>query len=119
MRAFSISRFRPSLARSAAGTSADPTNDAATENVAEKSPTLDSQVAPDEKPQQPLELPDEDAQRGVRMVEAVTLTWTKTSLIWVFVKYMDFKLLVAITDRNLACGCFTLSMPFNPQSSVI
>lgn len=29
---------------------------------------------------------DEDAQRGVQDVEAVTLSWTKTSLILVFMK---------------------------------
>ena len=32
------------------------------------------------------ELPTEDAQRGVKKAEAVTLTWSKTTLIAVFVK---------------------------------
>jgi hypothetical protein len=30
--------------------------------------------------------PNEDAQRGVRMVEGITLTWSKGSLIWIFIK---------------------------------
>lgn len=34
------------------------------------------------------ELPTEDAQRGVHDVEAVTLTWTKTTLVAVFLKYV-------------------------------
>lgn len=35
-----------------------------------------------------VELPSEDAQRGVHDVEAVTLTWTKTTLVAVFLKYV-------------------------------
>lgn len=31
---------------------------------------------------------DEDAQRGVRQVEAVTLTWSKWSLIALFIKFV-------------------------------
>lgn len=34
------------------------------------------------------ELPTQDAQRGVHDVEAVTLTWTKTTLVAVFLKYV-------------------------------
>lgn len=41
-----------------------------------------------EKP--PLELPSQDAQRGVQNVEAVTLTWSKNSLIAVFILYVLF-----------------------------
>lgn len=36
-----------------------------------------------------VELPTEDAQRGVHDVEAVTLTWTKTTLVAVFLKYVS------------------------------
>lgn len=32
------------------------------------------------------ELPGEDLQRGVQDVEAVTLSWSRASLIWVFAK---------------------------------
>jgi hypothetical protein len=43
----------------------------------------------------PLQLtPKEDTQHGVKHVEAVTLTWTKASLIAVFAKY-DSSLLLA------------------------
>lgn len=34
------------------------------------------------------QLPTQDAQRGVHDVEAVTLTWTKTTLVAVFLKYV-------------------------------
>lgn len=34
------------------------------------------------------ELPTEDAQRGVQQVEAVTLTWSKKSLVAVFILYV-------------------------------
>lgn len=34
------------------------------------------------------ELPGEDLQRGVQDVEAVTLSWSKASLIAVFIKYV-------------------------------
>lgn len=36
------------------------------------------------------ELPTEDAQRGVKDFEAVTLTWSKSTLIAVFIKYVYF-----------------------------
>ncbi|KAL1856296.1 hypothetical protein VTK73DRAFT_8400 [Phialemonium thermophilum] len=54
-----------------------PANDA----IAEVGVSNENQV--DYKPD--LELPDLDAQRGVRNVEAVTLTWSKPSLIAVFI----------------------------------
>lgn len=44
------------------------------------------------------ELPAQDAQRGVHDVEAVTLTWTKTTLVAVFLKY------VAIHTANYLQG---------------
>lgn len=34
-----------------------------------------------------LPAPAEEAQQGIRDVEAVTLTWTKTSLAMAFIKY--------------------------------
>jgi hypothetical protein len=37
--------------------------------------------------------PDQAAQSGVRNVEAVTLTWTKTSLACAFVWYVDISCL--------------------------
>lgn len=36
-----------------------------------------------------LERPTEDAQRGVQNVEAVTLTWSKRSLVLVFILYFS------------------------------
>lgn len=35
-----------------------------------------------------MELPSEDVQRGVQEVEAVTLTWSRATLIAVFIKYV-------------------------------
>ena len=35
------------------------------------------------------ERPDGDLQRGVEQVEAVTLSWSKASLIFVFIKYVQ------------------------------
>lgn len=37
------------------------------------------------------ELPGEDLQRGVHDVEAVTLSWSKVSLIAVFIKYVPLE----------------------------
>lgn len=34
-------------------------------------------------------LPDENAQKGVQDVEAVTLSWSKSALIAVFIKYVQ------------------------------
>ena len=42
--------------------------------------------------------PDEDIQRGVKDVQAVTLTWSKRSLVAVFVLYV-FPYLSAQSDR--------------------
>lgn len=41
--------------------------------------------------------PAEDAQRGVQMVEAVTLTWSKQSLIAVFILYVKFRPFACLT----------------------
>ncbi|CAI4213251.1 unnamed protein product [Parascedosporium putredinis] len=44
-----------------------------------------AQDGPAEEPEKPFELPTEDAQKGVQTIEAVTLTWSKPSLIAVFI----------------------------------
>jgi hypothetical protein len=55
---------------------------------AEKTPGANTEAAVAEGGEpQANDRPDEDAQRGVRMVEAVTLTWSKRSLIAIFIKY--------------------------------
>ena len=96
-----FSRFRPAFHRAA-------TEDVATPQSApmEVLPTTDEKIAgtattmgnatdvisPDtntgepqvEEPVKDI-LPSEDAQRGVQQVEAVTLTWSKPSLIAVFI----------------------------------
>ena len=41
------------------------------------------------------ERPNDDLQRGVEQVEAVTLSWSKASLIFVFLKYVPTPLRVA------------------------
>jgi len=47
------------------------------------------------------ELPTENAQRGVHDVEAVTLTWTKTTLVAVFLKYVTVILAVTLFKIHL------------------
>ncbi len=63
----------------------------------EKHPATDHTTASngDEEPQP--EHPNEDIQRGVQDVEAVTLTWSKTTLVAVFLKYV----FVMAADRPL------------------
>lgn len=60
------------------------------------------------------DIPTPDAQRGVQQVEAVTLVWTKKSLIFIFIKYVLTKRAFCIHQTNvttsLACFCFTSSM---------
>lgn len=46
----------------------------------------------------PSKLPSEDLQRGVRQVEAVTLAWSKWSLIAVFLKYVSPMFIVALPE---------------------
>ena len=60
-------------------------------------------TAPDTKEEdENSDLPTTDAQRGVHDVEAVTLTWTKTTLVAVFMK----------------CVCIPLSMHIFPPFPV-
>lgn len=68
------------------------------------------------------ELPSEDAQRGVHDVEAVTLTWTKTTLVAVFLKYVviltvDYFLQSPPNSLSTASGYFTSSMHSSPRFS--
>lgn len=61
------------------------------------------------------ERPTENAQKGVKEVEAVTLTWSKTTLIAVFVKYV-FVYCAAndkLTYSTTVSGSSILSMPCN------
>lgn len=59
-------------------------------SVAEKDKELDTETVirtdSDDKPQG--DRPSEDVQRGVQEVEAVTLTWSKPTLIAVFIKHV-------------------------------
>jgi hypothetical protein len=73
------------------------------------------------------ERPGEDLQRGVQHVEAVTLTWSKASLIAVFLKYSPALRApgstrarsVANTVPTPASGCSTSSTPSSrPLSGV-
>lgn len=54
----------------------------------EKGPVTDDTAASNGSDEPQAELPSEDAQRGVKEVEAVTLTWSKKTLIAVFLKYV-------------------------------
>jgi len=82
-----LSRFRPGFRR----TSTD-LNDKSTttkdSSSAEKAPETSTEAAVAEDSNAATsDLPNEEAQRGVRMVEAVTLTWSKRALIAIFIKY--------------------------------
>lgn len=69
-----------------------------------------------EEEQQQVEGPDNGAQRGVHDIEAITLTWSKWTLIAVFLKYAFHKLLIDtihVHPSNIcstASGYSTLSM---------
>lgn len=47
----------------------------------------DSAVEKSDNDQPQSDLPNEETQRGVQDIEAVTLSWSKASLIAVFLKY--------------------------------
>lgn len=59
-----------------------------TVEVNEKNPATDDTTAGNSSDEPQLELPSKDLQRGVQDVEAVTLTWTKSALVAVFLKYI-------------------------------
>lgn len=69
------------------------------------------------------ELPAEDAQQGVKDFEAVTLTWSKATLIAVFLKYIFFTpylpFMVLTFPRYIVFGSFILSMQCNLLFSII
>ena len=86
----SFSRLRPSIFGK---TAANATSDDSIVKGKQKESDAKSVVSSvktthaESSSQQPEEeLPTEDAQRGVKKAEAVTLTWSKTTLIAVFVK---------------------------------
>ena len=81
----SLSKLRPTFRRTATEhvtAAQDPIE------VTEQSKDGEIEAAPehDDIAEWKAQQPDEDAQRGVRMVEGITLTWSKASLIWVFIK---------------------------------
>lgn len=66
------------------------------------------------------DLPTENAQAGVQDVEAVTLTWSKPSLIAVFILYVSCPLLSctygSLTNSSPECSSCTSSTPCRPPS---
>lgn len=83
-----------SVAMSSMSTAEKNKKDTASAAVTESNDNEESQV----------QRPSEDVQRGVQDVEAVTLTWSKTSLILVFLKYV----LARARDRSLGGNQLTL-----------
>ena len=79
-----VSRFRSAFRRSSTKESVTPV---AVSTVGEKNGEIptDTETAMPATAENP-EVPTEDTQQGVKDVEAVTLSWTKTMLIAVFVK---------------------------------
>jgi hypothetical protein len=64
------------------------TTKGATFEEAKREPTVEATA---QEPEQPVA----DLQHGVRNVEAITMTWSKTTLICVFIKYVPFDFLFA------------------------
>ena len=66
---------------------------------------------PDKDPQDAVSVVSDNVQHGVANQQAITLTWTKTSLGFLFVKYdhpfAPGKATSLLTGRCLACGSFT------------
>lgn len=79
-----VSRLRAAFRRSSTQESVTPV---AVTTVGEKNQEIpgDAEFARPATAENP-ELPTEDTQQGVKELEAVTLSWTKTTLILVFVK---------------------------------
>lgn len=83
-----LHRFRTALRRTSPDDAdADPVvTTSAEEN--KKDPATDGAAVVNSSDDSQPERPSEDLQRGVQRVEAVTLSWSKASLIAVFVKYV-------------------------------
>ena len=84
-----LSRLRPGFQRTATddigGTSTEVNN--MSDSQKQASAATNDASSGDDKSHEPTPyLPDEDAQRGVKMAEGIALTWSKKSLIWVFIK---------------------------------
>lgn len=79
-----LSKLRPTFRRTATeDVAAIPTDSI---NFTEQSNHGETEAQPDDIAEWKAQQPNEDAQRGVRMVEGITLTWSKASLIWIFIK---------------------------------
>lgn len=78
-----VSRFRSAFRRSSTQESITQVPVVADGEQKSEIPTETVAVPNKENP----EVPTEDVQQGVKEVEAVTLSWTRTMLIAVFVKY--------------------------------
>lgn len=82
----SLSKLRPIFRRTATEDVA-PAPDSIEVTEQSKDSEMGAQNVPeDEIAQWKAQQPNEDAQRGVRMVEGITLSWSKGSLIWIFIK---------------------------------
>ena len=79
----SFSKLRPTFRRATTDAANVPTDSI---EVTEQSKNGEVEAQPDEIAEWKAQQPNEDAQRGVRMVEGITLTWSKGSLIWIFIK---------------------------------
>ena len=79
----SFPKLRPTFRRAATDAVTAPTD---TIEVTEQSKDGEVEGQRDEIAEWKAQQPNEDAQRGVRMVEGITLTWSKGSLIAIFIK---------------------------------
>jgi hypothetical protein len=79
----SLSKLRPTFGRTA---TKDVTAASDTIEVTAQSNDGELEGQTDNIAEWKAQQPNEDAQRGVRMVEGITLTWSKGSLIWIFIK---------------------------------
>lgn len=84
-----LSRLRPGFQQRATEDIGNPSTETPIMSDSQKLVSNAAQDASsgDDKSQLPSsQLPDEDAQRGVKNAEGIALTWSKKSLIWVFIK---------------------------------
>lgn len=85
-----FSRFRPGFARKSTDLHDQSTMTTKDADSAEKIPGTNTEAAVGEDgvTRDNVDRIDEDAQRGVRQVEAVTLSWSKWSLVAIFIKFV-------------------------------
>ena len=84
-----MNKFQSMLGKKTAQTEASEVDNATSPEIQANEKGV-SQITPDDftKPDNDIERPDEDAQSGVKKIEAVTITWSKSSVYLILVLYV-------------------------------